>query len=299
MLETAKAERNLWSEYSVLHQKHPKSDSEAKVCFYNHNSEFIIRGSKTPNPELAVVIPAFNESDLIARTLAGINSALLHSDNKSVSVIVVDNASTDSTAEIASTFGATVVRENKKGFSYARQAGFEALPSSVRYFFSTDADTVVPHNWFSSHLESLTSQDDVVLTYGKIKPIIDQNKAFFKRFLLFEYNSMAKLLHLLRRESKPHSYGGANMAYNKNAVLECGGYNLSLTYSEDTDIMERLSHIGSIVRVDNEILTSARRIVGNGILRHQLHRINRNIQYMIIGRDIDKLPQNPEYPDYR
>ena len=69
---------------------------------------------------LAVVIPALNEEASIAVVVEGLGAcpAVGH-------VIVVDNASTDLTAERAAAAGAEVVREPRRGYGAALRAGIE------------------------------------------------------------------------------------------------------------------------------------------------------------------------------
>ena len=63
------------------------------------------------DPEVSVVIPAFNEERYISRTLLALAQ---NSPQIPTEVIVVDNASTDNTGKIAEAFGAKVIREDTK-----------------------------------------------------------------------------------------------------------------------------------------------------------------------------------------
>lgn len=72
-------------------------------------------------PNIAVVIPAHNEEAAIGRVLAAIPRCLVGQ------VIVVDNGSTDATASRARSMGATVVREERRGYGRACLAGIAAL----------------------------------------------------------------------------------------------------------------------------------------------------------------------------
>ena len=74
-----------------------------------------------PPPEIAVVIPAHNEEAAIGKVLAAIPECLVGQ------VIVVDNGSTDATAARARSMGATVVREERRGYGRACLAGIAAL----------------------------------------------------------------------------------------------------------------------------------------------------------------------------
>jgi len=82
---------------------------------------------------LSVIIPALNEEQSIGRVIAAIPKEL------QADIIVVDNGSTDGTAEIAARHGARVVREPHRGYGAACLAGLAALrdPEVVAFL---DAD---------------------------------------------------------------------------------------------------------------------------------------------------------------
>jgi glycosyltransferase involved in cell wall biosynthesis len=69
---------------------------------------------------IKVIIPAYNEQDSISRVINDIPSFVSE-------IIVVNNASTDKTAETALNAGATVLSENRKGYGYACLKGIEYI----------------------------------------------------------------------------------------------------------------------------------------------------------------------------
>jgi glycosyltransferase involved in cell wall biosynthesis len=69
---------------------------------------------------VALIVPALNEAAVIARVVAEVPPDQVDA------VIVVDNGSTDGTAEQAAAAGATVVREERRGYGYACAAGVAA-----------------------------------------------------------------------------------------------------------------------------------------------------------------------------
>lgn len=71
-------------------------------------------------PIVYVIIPAFNESKSIGRVIADI-------PNMVTEIIVVDNASTDNTGDFAKEKGATVLRENRKGYGYSCLKGIDYI----------------------------------------------------------------------------------------------------------------------------------------------------------------------------
>ena len=90
--------------------------------------------------EYSVIIPAFNEEKLLPATLVALQEAMKEI-NRPGQVIVVDNNSTDATAEIAKAHGALVVFEPHNQISRARNAGAASATGSFLVF--VDADSLV------------------------------------------------------------------------------------------------------------------------------------------------------------
>ena len=95
--------------------------------------------------DITLVICAYNEEGEIAEA---IDIAKKVSQERFREIIVVDNASTDRTAEVASEHGARVIRESTKGLTYARLAGLNAAQSD--YVAYIDADTHLSESWFDT-----------------------------------------------------------------------------------------------------------------------------------------------------
>src|SRR5215831_4167533 len=90
-----------------------------------------------PSGDVAVVIPAKNESDRIQETVVGASG--LPGVNL---VVVVDDGSTDNTAGVAGDAGATVVQHSRsRGKAAAMETGAEA----VRLMEATDKPGTVGH----------------------------------------------------------------------------------------------------------------------------------------------------------
>lgn len=76
-------------------------------------------------PLIYVIIPAFNESQSIGKVIADIPDIVAE-------IIVVDNASTDNTGDLAREKGATVLRENRKGYGYSCLKGMDYISNKAR-----------------------------------------------------------------------------------------------------------------------------------------------------------------------
>jgi MoaA/NifB/PqqE/SkfB family radical SAM enzyme len=84
--------------------------------------------------EITVIIPALNEEESIPHVLAGVPENLLNN------VIVVDNGSSDRTADVAQMAGAQVVREERRGYGYACAAGVAAAGDEPDVLVFLDGD---------------------------------------------------------------------------------------------------------------------------------------------------------------
>jgi glycosyltransferase involved in cell wall biosynthesis len=111
-------------------------------------------------PTLSVIIPCLNEAESIqqcvesawnAMELAGIQGE----------VIVADNGSEDSSAELARLAGAHVVHELRRGYGSAYIAGFAAARGA--YIVMADADLTYDFNEIPSFLRELQQGADMVI----------------------------------------------------------------------------------------------------------------------------------------
>lgn len=91
-------------------------------------------------PSISVIIPAFNEEELLGRTLSAI-AQVAQALGEPFDVIVVDDASTDRTAPVARERGARVVSVSCRQIAATRNAGARAAAGDV--FIFVDADTIV------------------------------------------------------------------------------------------------------------------------------------------------------------
>lgn len=96
-------------------------------------------------PSISLVIPAHNEEAYLPRLLRSVEEARRRYDG-SLEVIVVDNASTDGTAEAAREHGCRVVSEEKRSIAAVRNRG--AREASGRMLAFADADMQIDPDTF-------------------------------------------------------------------------------------------------------------------------------------------------------
>lgn len=207
---------------------------------------------------ISLIIPAYNEEQYIGACL---DSVLAYKD-EFFEIIVIDNASTDKTAEVASSRpGVRVVHESKKGLPSARERG--RLEASGEYLAYIDADCRIHKDWLPLAKKIFTEQPEAISLSGPAR--YWDATPFQRNMLSVGWWLTSPLLYRI----VGYMIFGAHFIVKKEALENIGGFDRSISfYGEDTDLARRLSHYGKVVfRMDFYILTSARRFAKEGMLK--------------------------------
>ncbi len=105
-------------------------------------------------PTVSFVIPAHNESAYLAATLKKIHQSAAGL-KLNYEVIVVDDASTDDTSEVAKNNGARPIKVNLRNIGAVRNAG--AKEARYTCLFFVDADTLLPQKTLRQSLDAICS----------------------------------------------------------------------------------------------------------------------------------------------
>lgn len=152
---------------------------------------------------ISVVIPTFNEAKLIGKCL----ESLQKQTEKPFEIIVVDNNSTDKTAEIAKQMGARVITEKTQGISFARNAGFNAVRGDI--IARLDADTTASPNWIL-RIKKDIQLDNMDAVFGPAYYLNLPTK------LQFSHLPSVYFFQLTKAILKQHMLFGLNMALKKS-----------------------------------------------------------------------------------
>lgn len=96
-------------------------------------------------PTISVMVPVLNEENTLPQCLEALHAGHDLPDE----IVIVDNGSTDRTVEVAEAFPLVrVVHEPRRGISYGRATGFDAVRGDI--VGRIDADTIVSPEWIAT-----------------------------------------------------------------------------------------------------------------------------------------------------
>lgn len=187
---------------------------------------------------VSIVVPAYNEAANIAATVR----SLLASDYPQVDVIVVDDGSTDGTADIVERLrlpGVTVIRQPNAGKPTALNTGIAHARSEILVL--VDGDTVFEPDAVGKLVQPLHSCD-VGAVSGNTK--VANRRGLLGRWQHLEYvigfNLDRRMFDVAR--CMP-TVPGAIGAFRRAAIMDVGGVS-SETLAEDTDFTMALIRAG-------------------------------------------------------
>jgi cellulose synthase/poly-beta-1,6-N-acetylglucosamine synthase-like glycosyltransferase len=175
--------------------------------------------------KVTVLIAARNEEEKIALT---INDILLQDFPKHLmEVIIVDDHSTDRTADIIRSYAPQGVKllqlnEDKPLNSYKKKAIAEAINLSTGEFMvATDADCRMGPQWLSSIVNYYETRNPVMIS----SPVTYfEEKSLFENLQTLEFGYLVAMGASFIGNHKASTCNGANFAYRKDVFYEVGGF---------------------------------------------------------------------------
>jgi glycosyltransferase involved in cell wall biosynthesis len=126
----------------------------------------------TELPFISVIVPAWNSRDHIGRCLPAL-TAQSYPRNR-YEILVVDNGSTDDTAEIARDLGAIVLSEPRTGSYQARNTGLAHARGALIAF--TDSDCIPDRSWLAKAAAAAMANPDAGILAGRIDLVHGHSK---------------------------------------------------------------------------------------------------------------------------
>lgn len=172
---------------------------------------------------LSVVIPAFNEENFLPETLRAIGAAA----DLSCEIIVVDNESTDKTAQLAKDFGARVVAESERNIAKVRNTGAKNASGDVLIFI--DADTIAPPTLFQKIADVMKDEQ---CFGGAVAVEYEEFKRKWMNLYMPGWKFWGTVFNMKQ---------GAAQFCRKSVFEKLGGYDKSIYVGEDIEFYWRLT----------------------------------------------------------
>ena len=200
---------------------------------------------------VSIIIAARNEGESIHRTI----EALLAQDyNKALTeIIFIDDHSTDNTAEVLRSYAAQGVKlislkEDRALNSYKKKAIQTAIGQSTgSLIITTDADCRMGTTWLKTIVAYYEEKNYKMIS----SPVAyDEEKSFFERSQSLEFLYLIGLGASTIGNNQPSTCNGANLAYEKAAFYEVGGFQGidDLASGDDELLLHKIA-----ARYDNQI----------------------------------------------
>ena len=184
-------------------------------------------------PKVSVVVCTHNGAATLAETLERIRDL----DYPDYEVIVVDDGSTDATADIVARYAVRSISTENKGLSSARNTGLQAAEGEIVAYLDDDAypDAL----WLRYLAHAFEEQDWACVGGPNLPPESDPPLAHAVA------NSPGGPVHVLLTDQEAEHVPGCNMAFRRDRLLEIGGFDPRFrTAGDDVDVCWRIQQHG-------------------------------------------------------
>lgn len=196
---------------------------------------------------VTIVIPCYQQGHFLAEAI----KSALGQTHPDITVIVVDDGSTDDTAEVAGRYPVKLLQQENAGLSAARNAGLAI--ASTNYIAFLDADDLLRPRAVAAGLEAFSQRPDVAFVAGQHARIaadgrlirgVERTPLTGDPYLAFLRGNLVGM--------------HAAVLYRRDAVVAAGGFDTSLPACEDYELYLRLSRIRKVGQ-HGEIVADYRR----------------------------------------
>lgn len=227
-------------------------------------SDNAVRECHKELPGISVIITAKNEAQNLRKNLPSI----LSQDYPNFQVVVVNNASSDSTDEVLSLFRSNhpnlyityipINSESVNDKKLALTVGIKAAIHDIVLF--TEPDTKpLSNQWVYEYAKTFDKETEIVIGCCQV----EINKSYFKRFIYFN-NLFSGIKYIsMALAKKPYMGIGRNMAYRKNLFFDNKGFSsvLNIEDGEDNVFINRVA-----TKENTAVVTSPESMVVSNVM---------------------------------
>lgn len=171
---------------------------------------------QSDTPDVTIIIPAYNEESTILRTLSSLSKSRT---SQKIEILVVDNNSSDKTAELIKKSGATYLFEKTQGVKYARTSGLMAARG--KYILNADADSIYSPYWIDLMTLPLKNEK-IACTYGRFAFFPENNTSRTFYFFYETFGDIYKRLIQKLKDEARYVYGCSSGFRREQGILVNG-----------------------------------------------------------------------------
>jgi Glycosyl transferase family 2 len=193
--------------------------------------------------KLTVVIPTRNRAAFLSVALASVLASPVVTDARSI--VVVDDDSTDNTADVVADFGATYTRVHCHGPSGSRNVGLTFADTAYVAFLDDD-DAWLP-GAVEAQVTALDQAPEAAFAYGITQLATDTLDPLDRKWPAPPLAS-----GLVARELYLNLPQIGAVVFNRDRLVQSGGFDTTISFGEDAELMLRLAAHHPIVGVASE-----------------------------------------------
>jgi len=186
-------------------------------------------------PLVSVIIPCYNQANYLPEAV----NSVVGQTHQPIEIVVIDDGSPDNVFEIVASYPEVYcVRQQNRGRSHARNAGFRA--SRGEYVVFLDADDRLSPNAIEAHLRCFSTHPQAGFVVGDIDQIAsDGSYIYSPRWPVLEANFYEELLKV------NHVANTIAVMFRRSLFDALGGFAEHLHAAEDYELLLRAARVAA------------------------------------------------------
>lgn len=218
-----------------------RNDSSAHRAYRPHGVRHRSPEAVPPTAPVTILIPAYNEGASIADTILSLRTQSVAPHD----IVVIDDCSTDDTAEVAAALGATVLRPPTNTGSKAGAQNFALAQVETPYVLAVDADTTLAPDAIERLLPAF-EDPNVAAACGSVIP--RRVRTIWERGRYVEYLFAFTFYKRIQEQyGAPLIASGCFSMYRTDMLRSVGGWS-TRTLAEDMDLTWTFYQQGRAIR---------------------------------------------------
>ncbi len=202
--------------------------------------------------KVSICIPVYNGEKTIKDA---INSAL-EQTYKNIEILVIDNMSTDGTADIVKGMDdrRIVFFQNKENLGMAGNWNECIRKSTGEYIHFLCADDIIKPECIRKKMAVIERFDDVVMVISATD-LVNENGSLIVKRRRFKKNVLLDGRTYARRSLRHGNIFGepSNVLFKKDCIEKTGLFSVDLHYTTDWELWIRIATLGKIVYLDDAL----------------------------------------------